>query len=118
MKDYKNVTSVGFEVLTAVVIKSTIFRDITPCSPLRVNQRFAGTYRLHLQGRKRGRARYQRESCFHPTVHGDISQKMVLFIVTSACCLLASTLRMEAGGSSDMSVNVYETTRRHILGVL
>jgi hypothetical protein len=28
---------VGFEVLTAVVMKSTIFWDITPCSPLRVN---------------------------------------------------------------------------------
>jgi hypothetical protein len=28
---------VGFEVLTAVVMKSTIFWDITPCSPLKVN---------------------------------------------------------------------------------
>jgi hypothetical protein len=25
--------------------------DITPCSPLKVNRRFGGTYRLHLQGR-------------------------------------------------------------------
>jgi hypothetical protein len=25
----------GFEVLTSVVIKSTIFWDITPCSPLK-----------------------------------------------------------------------------------
>jgi hypothetical protein len=39
---------VGFEVLTAVVMKSTIFWDITLCSPLSVNQRFGGTYRLHL----------------------------------------------------------------------
>jgi hypothetical protein len=43
---------VGFEVLTAVVMKSTIFWDITPCSPLSVNQRFGVTYYLHLQGRK------------------------------------------------------------------
>jgi hypothetical protein len=28
---------VGFEVLTVVVTKSTIFWDITPCSPLKVN---------------------------------------------------------------------------------
>jgi hypothetical protein len=28
---------VGFEVLTAVVMKSTIFWDITPCSLLKVN---------------------------------------------------------------------------------
>jgi hypothetical protein len=41
---------VGFEVLTAVVMKSINFWDITPCSPLRVNQCFGGTYRLHLQG--------------------------------------------------------------------
>jgi hypothetical protein len=37
-------------VLTAVVTKATIFWDITPCSPLKVNRRFGGTYRLHLQG--------------------------------------------------------------------
>jgi hypothetical protein len=33
---------VGFEVLAAVVMKSTIFWDITPCSPLKVNRRFGG----------------------------------------------------------------------------
>jgi hypothetical protein len=43
---------VGFEVLTAVVMKSTIFWDITPCSPLSVNRRFGGTYLLHLRCRK------------------------------------------------------------------
>jgi hypothetical protein len=31
---------VGFEVLTAVVMKSTIFWDIMPCSPLKVNRHF------------------------------------------------------------------------------
>jgi hypothetical protein len=31
---------VGFEVLTAVVVKSSIFCDIKPCSPLKVNRRF------------------------------------------------------------------------------
>jgi hypothetical protein len=43
---------VGFEVLTAVVMKSYIFWDITSCSPIKVNRRFGGTYRLHLQGRR------------------------------------------------------------------
>jgi hypothetical protein len=43
---------VGFEVFTAVVMKSTIFWDTTPCSPLSVNGRFGGTYRLHHQNRK------------------------------------------------------------------
>jgi hypothetical protein len=39
---------VGFEVLTAVVLKSTIFWDMTPCSPLSFNGRFGGTYRIRL----------------------------------------------------------------------
>jgi hypothetical protein len=39
----------GFEVLTAVVIKGAIFWDMTPCSPLKINRRFGGTYYLHLQ---------------------------------------------------------------------
>jgi hypothetical protein len=34
---------IGFEVLTAVIMKSTISWDITPCSPLSVNRRFGGT---------------------------------------------------------------------------
>jgi hypothetical protein len=50
------------EVLTAVVMKSTILWDITPGSPLKVNRRFGGTYRIHLQVRKIRRARYQHES--------------------------------------------------------
>jgi hypothetical protein len=97
---------VRFEVLTAVVMKSIIFCDITPCSPLKVNRRFGGTYRLHLQGRKISRARNQREIrwqaeallarlIFRPWrwrgriplerrltfdgLHGVISQKMALF---------------------------------------
>jgi hypothetical protein len=40
--------SVRFAVFTAVVMKSTIFWDITPCSPLSVNRRFGGAYRLLL----------------------------------------------------------------------
>jgi hypothetical protein len=38
--------SVGFEVPTAVVMKSSIFWDITLCGPLKVNRRFGGTYSL------------------------------------------------------------------------
>jgi hypothetical protein len=38
----------GFEVLTAVVMKNTIFWDITPCTPLIVNRCLGGKCRLHL----------------------------------------------------------------------
>jgi hypothetical protein len=39
-------------MLKQYAMKSNIFWDITPCSPLKINRRFGGTYRLHLQGRK------------------------------------------------------------------
>jgi hypothetical protein len=61
----------GFEVLAAMFMKISIIWDITPCSPLKVNRRFGGTCRLHLQGRRICRARDQREGrwqaelCFH-----------------------------------------------------
>jgi hypothetical protein len=41
--------NVGFEVFTGVVMKSIIFWDMTPYSPLSFNRRFGGTYRLHLK---------------------------------------------------------------------
>jgi hypothetical protein len=40
---------VGFEVLTALVMKNPIFWGITTCSLLKVNRRFVLTYRLRLQ---------------------------------------------------------------------
>jgi hypothetical protein len=43
---------IGFEVLTAVVMQSIIFWDMTLCSALSCTRRFGGTYRLHLQGRR------------------------------------------------------------------
>jgi hypothetical protein len=41
---------VGFEFLTVVVVKSSIFYDISPCSLLIVKPRFGVKCRLHLQG--------------------------------------------------------------------
>jgi hypothetical protein len=35
---------VGFEVFTAVVMKSIIFWDMAPCSTLSCNRRFGGTF--------------------------------------------------------------------------
>jgi hypothetical protein len=53
---------VGPEFLTVVVTKNTIFWDIAQCSPLKVNQRFEGTYYLYLQGGRINRAINQRDS--------------------------------------------------------
>jgi hypothetical protein len=40
---------VVFKVLIAVVVKSTIFWNMTPCSPSSVNRRFGGIYRLKME---------------------------------------------------------------------
>jgi hypothetical protein len=45
-------TVVGYEVITAVVMKSTTLWDITTCSPMTFNGRFRGTYRFRLHGRR------------------------------------------------------------------
>jgi hypothetical protein len=38
---------------------SIIFWDVTPCSLLKCNRRFGGTYRLHLQGRRKNFSKNQ-----------------------------------------------------------
>jgi hypothetical protein len=95
-------TYIGFQVLTAVVMKSPIFWDITPCSPLKVNRRFGEKRRLHLQGRR-------------------VSQKINLSEALLATCLTllyrltySSTVKMEAICSSETSVDFQRTTRRYI----
>jgi hypothetical protein len=41
--------NVSFEILTAVTMKTTTFRDVTLCSLVDVNRRFGGMYYVHLQ---------------------------------------------------------------------
>jgi hypothetical protein len=43
-------------------MKSSIFWDISPCSPLKVNRRFGETYRLNLQNRRISHVRNQSET--------------------------------------------------------
>jgi hypothetical protein len=56
------VRTVGFEILAAVVIKSSIFWDITPCSLLKANRSFRGLCRHHIQSLRIGQARNQSEA--------------------------------------------------------
>jgi hypothetical protein len=55
---WEDVKDPRFEILTAMVVKISIFWDITLCSPLKVNLRFGGICRLHLQGRRISKARH------------------------------------------------------------
>jgi hypothetical protein len=90
-RNFKLFAVVGTEVLTVVVVKSTIFWVITPYTPLKVNRRFGGTYHLHLQGQSTSREICQSESRWKAEqndvppkrrlalngLYGVISQKMV-----------------------------------------
>jgi hypothetical protein len=46
--------------ITAMVMSRSVFRNITPCSSLKVNGHFGGTCRFHLQGRRINQARNQK----------------------------------------------------------
>jgi hypothetical protein len=84
---------VGFEVLTAVVIKIAILWSIAPCNPY-MNRRFRGTYHLHLQSRKFAKQQTSesrwldwRWKWYVPPkrrfiygLQGAISQKMAIFM--------------------------------------
>jgi hypothetical protein len=48
---WQGVSSIKFEVFTAVTIKNAVFWDVAPCRYC-VNRSFGGMYRLHLQGTK------------------------------------------------------------------
>jgi hypothetical protein len=83
-KDQRYVRS---EVFTAVTMKNAVFWDVVPCGYC-VNRRFGGAYRLH---------------------HQDLNH-LITLIPRSR---ISYTLKMEAIGSSEMSVNTI-ATRRHI----
>jgi predicted ATP-binding protein involved in virulence len=83
-------------------MKSSMFRVITPCSPLKVNRYFGGICRLRLQGKRIRQARNQHETDSN---------------LLPACLAYYSTLKMEAICFSEMSVDFQRTTRRYILKV-
>jgi hypothetical protein len=60
-------------VLTAMIMKSSVFWDMTPCSPLKVNQCFGGISQFRLHCRRISQARQQHEAgsftCF--LLHAD-----------------------------------------------
>jgi hypothetical protein len=89
-------------------MKSTVFWDITLCSPLKVNRRFGGTYRLHLQGRRISRAINQQEAVASPRLCWSTAFTLV------SCSAYYSTLNMEAICSSETSVDFQRTTQRYI----
>jgi hypothetical protein len=83
-------------------MQSYVLWNITPCSPLKVNQHLEGTCRLHLQGRRISHARNQHEA--------GSKQRFILV----SCLVYSSTLKMEATCSCVTSVGFQRTTWRYI----
>jgi hypothetical protein len=84
---------VGFEVLTAVVMKSSVFWDITPCSLLKVNELLGGTSPSSGLNNKPIK-KQQLDNCFTHV----------------SCFAYSYTLKMEVTCSSKTSVNFQCTT--------
>jgi hypothetical protein len=89
-------------------MKSTIFWDITLCSPFSVNRRLGGTYRLNLQGRKNKFRKKSAESRWQalfglPPVFRWFPAELIF-----------ATVNMEATCSFEKSVDTERTTRRYI----
>jgi hypothetical protein len=98
---YKCKTRLGFEALAAVIMKDTIFSDITPCSPLKVHRPFVAVYHLYLQGRRISQARYKRcyplgVGLFVGTEVGGryVHPKSLLILNELHCSLYASYKRL------------------------
>jgi hypothetical protein len=91
---------VGSEVLTALVMKSSIFWDIKPCSPLKCKRYFGVIYPLYLLGQSISQGRYQYEPISEEIFAGFL---LGLFLY-----------RKKATCSSETSVGFQLTTLRYI----
>jgi hypothetical protein len=94
---------VGFEILTAVIVKSSILWDRRPCSPLKIKRHFGGTYRLHLQVRTISQTRNQSWLlCLSPS------------FTLVPCLTYCSNVKMEATCSFEASVD-FQRPKRHYI---
>jgi hypothetical protein len=85
----KRLLVAGFGVLRAVVLKGSIFWDITSCNPLKVNRRFGGTcaiscYLLH--------AGFLLEWFYNPEDGGDIFFRNISSLSTDDAMLYPRSL--------------------------
>jgi hypothetical protein len=99
---------VGFEVLTAVVMKCSTFWDITS-NPLKFNWCFGGTSGLHFQGLEINQTR--KKTWKHVLTTWSLHEFAFMLV---SCLAYSSILKMEAKYSSETSVDFQGTTRCYI----
>jgi hypothetical protein len=109
---------VAFEVFTAVVMKSIIFWDVTPCRLLSCNRRFGGTYRLNLQGRRNNSSKNQQVSRWQTSVatqqttrrHIPEDDTLHFFINLQSACFLCKGEIIQDRSQSVKSVKILNIT--------
>jgi hypothetical protein len=74
----------GLEVLIAVAMKSSVFCDITSCSPVKASRRFGRTHRIHFRGRK-------------------VGVLLAAYFISVSCLAYSSSLKVEVIRSSETS---------------
>jgi hypothetical protein len=84
-----------------MVVKSSLFWDVTPCSPLKANRRFGGTC-LNFQGQKVSQAKKNQLE----------SRRQALLV---SPLTYSSTPKIEVTCSSEKSVDIQRTTWLYIL---
>jgi hypothetical protein len=96
-KMFNRLVSTYFKIL---YLKSSIFWDKTPCSPLKVNRRFGGIYRLHLEDRRISQVRNNCESRWQ----AERAYSVLLPALTVVSCSDYSNLKMEGICSCETSL--------------
>jgi hypothetical protein len=107
-------------------MKSTIFWGTTPCSPLRVDRRFEGTYSLHLQGKKKAGQETSVKAggkhgfaCFDPEDEGDVFLRNVGRLSTDYMAYSSSVrvLCSAHGKKTTTYISVYKSKFNKCVGI-
>jgi hypothetical protein len=120
ISDYNRERS-GSEVLTAVIMNSSVFWDITPCISLKVNQRFGEKWCLYRHGRRISQVRNWRENrwkveqsaCRNFGLHWELKLCLRTAFTLISCSTYSSALKMEVIRSSETLVDFQQITRRY-----
>lgn len=90
-------------VLTVVIRKSSLFRDIMQCSMLKTNSCLGGIFRPSLQGHRISQIRNQHD--------------FATWFIMVLCFVFSSTLKVEETWSFETSVDIQRIKLQLILGV-
>jgi hypothetical protein len=81
-------------------MKNSVFRDLTPCNPVKVTRRCGGIYRLHLKGQEEAKQ--------------EINVKQAASFMLVSCLAYCSTQNVDSKCSSEISVDFHRIPWRYV----